>query len=586
MKNKLFLGKPLSFFALVLPCDPAPAIANTASHFVKYIKEATGSDLKTVNSGEKFEYEICIGQTDRDTEKVIEARNSLKYNGIAIVADKTKIYLTGADVLGTVYSMYTFLEDYLGFRFYANDFHLYKNEYSKDFASDLNYTYSPVFEGRDTDWVDVQYGSAKPYGNEFDLEFCNALKINGYYARYQGDYDRFGGSFRFSGNGAAHTIGGLAESDAMQPCLSDENVFQTVLKNVRKILENEPTAKIVDVSMNDNWEFCKCEKCDALDRAEAPPPYVGQPNPMGTMLSFVNRIAREIKKDYPNVYISTLAYMYTKVPPVTIVPEDNVIIRLCNIECCFAHPLSDPDCSHRGGVNAEYINNLKAWSKLAKKLYIWDYTTNFFNYLHSFPNLHVLWDNIRTFKDNNAVAVFEEGNRDSFKAEFAELRAYLLAKLMWNPHMTKDEYYQMMDEYLQDFYGSAWKYVREYIDITSEAARRNHMGIYSSPYEYLRSESGSEEDDKAFVLKLVDLWNKALECADNDIIRKHIRHARTQAEILYLQKYYNEETDVARADELYSDLEEMKAFCLHEWERHLFPTRENFIKGPAHWVKI
>jgi hypothetical protein len=206
--------------------------------------------------------------------------------------------------------------------------------------------------------------------------------------------------------------------------------------------------------------------------------------------------------------------------------------------------------------------------------------------MHTFPNLHVLWDNIQTFKNHNAVAVFEEGNRDCCKSEFAELRAYLLSKLMWNPNMTKEEYYAIMDEFLADFYGSAAKYVREFIDATSEAAARYHMCIYSSPYEYIKSESGTEEDDKAFLSYLVDLWNKALDAADNDVIRRRVRNARTQTEIFYLQKYYNEATDVERANELYSDFEEMKAFCLHEWERHLFPTRENFIKGPAHWVKI
>ena len=39
--------------------------------------------------------------------------------------------------------------------------------------------------------------------------------------------------------------------------------------------------------------------------------------------------------------MDTLAYRYTRQAPKTIKPADNVIIRLCSIECCFSHPLAE-----------------------------------------------------------------------------------------------------------------------------------------------------------------------------------------------------------------------------------------------------
>jgi hypothetical protein len=61
------------------------------------------------------------------------------------------------------------------------------------------------------------------------------------------------------------------------------------------------------------------------------------------------------------------------------VPRDNVIIRLCSIECNFALPLTDDS-------NKAFQDDIVAWSKLSQRLYIWDYITNFAAYVMPFPN--------------------------------------------------------------------------------------------------------------------------------------------------------------------------------------------------------
>ena len=77
----------------------------------------------------------------------------------------------------------------------------------------------------------------------------------------------------------------------------------------------------------------------------------------------MNRIAKEVAKKFPHVLIDTLAYQYTRKAPNTPVPEPNVIVRLCSIECDFAKPLSDP-------VNAAFDRDLVAWGKLTSRLYM------------------------------------------------------------------------------------------------------------------------------------------------------------------------------------------------------------------------
>ncbi len=576
LSSLTFLGAPLSEYTIVLGSDATEGIKNTTNYFIRYVKEATGAELEIAGEGEVNEYEICIGKTDRETEKVTSAREALTRNGVSVVADGNKIFLTGYGEQGVIYSIYQFLEDYLGFRFYANDYHVAKLEYAKEFPSDLNYTYSPVFIGRDMDWIDVTAGYGKTRYS--DLEYTNALRLNGYWARYGGDYASFGGDLvGCVGHGMANLTGTSASS---QPCLSDENIYQTALANIRKQLAANPNA-IISVEQNDNNEFCKCEKCAAIDMAHS---YDGEnPYPAASLITFVNRLAREIKDEYPNAYLDTLAYGYSKAAPKDITVEDNVIIRLCNIECCFAHPLDDENCTYNDTANSAYMENIGRWSDIAKNLYIWDYTTNFNRYAAPFPNFEVLWENIQTYRDHGAIAVFEEGNRDSQNTEFSDMRAYLLSKLMWNPNMTKDEYNQMMEEYLRDYYGAGWKYIKRFIDLTTKDAQKYHVGIYSDPRDYIRTLANTDASNKEYYESLINLFNKAYNRAESDEQRRHVRHARTQMEYIYLERFYNPETDVERADELYCDFMDMNAYCIKEHYHNLFPRRWKFIQGPDYW---
>ena len=77
---------------------------------------------------------------------------------------------------------------------------------------------------------------------------------------------------------------------------------------------------------------------------------------------------------------------------------------------------------------------------------------------------------MRFYADNNVVSMFPQGNSQGRSGEFGELRSYLLAQLMWNPYMSEEEYNRHMNEFLAAYYGEGWKFVREYIDITTRLA--------------------------------------------------------------------------------------------------------------------
>ena len=138
-------------------------------------------------------------------------------------------------------------------------------------------------------------------------------------------------------------------------------------------MKSLPGYRIFSLSQNDNQAFCECPNCKAIEER-----YGGH---SGLIIWFVNQVADEAQLLFPQKYIGTFAYQYTRKPPVGICPKDNVVVRLCSIECCFAHPIT-AECPQ----NKAFVDDMKAWSKIAPHLFIWDYIVDYAQYMAPWPN--------------------------------------------------------------------------------------------------------------------------------------------------------------------------------------------------------
>ena len=249
-----------------------------------------------------------------------------------------------------------------------------------------------------------------------------------------------------------------------QLCLTNETVLQIVKDSVAALFERNPDANIVSVSQDDNQQYCQCPKCAKIDAEEG--------SPAGTMIRFVNAVAAE----FPDKMISTLAYQYTRKPCQT-KPADNVLITLCSIECDRSGPIEEK-CN-------DFAEDLVGWSKLTDNIRIWDYTTQFTNYLAPFPNLHTLQPNIQFFLQNNAKWIFEQHSNNP--SELFELRSYLQAKLLWNPYANLDS---LLVAFTNGYYEEAGAYVHQYVrEIHREIQKDSafFLFLYGDPSEAFES---------------------------------------------------------------------------------------------------
>ncbi|MBP5760910.1 MAG: DUF4838 domain-containing protein, partial [Verrucomicrobia bacterium] len=174
------------------------------------------------------------------------------------------------------------------------------------------------------------------------------------------------------------------------------------------------------------------------------------------LIDLVNYVADAINDEFPNTIVETLPYQYTRSAPKSIFPHNNVMIRLCSIECSFNYLLDSE-------VNKSFADDVRDWSKIAPTLFIWNYVTDFSKYYLPQPNWEALPGDIRFLLDHKVRGLFEQGSSGPRKiADLPELRAYLLSRLMWDPSQDENA---IIAEFLNGFYGPAAIEMLQYVDL-------------------------------------------------------------------------------------------------------------------------
>lgn len=445
--------------------SPGPAVAYAAEELQRFLWEATGLKLSLATKVDRKDRHLFVGPSAALRESPAGfGVEGLGPEDLRIVIRDGAIALAGGGPRGTLYAVYTFLEDHLGVRFLTADHTHVPRVGAWRVVGPVDRTFRPPFAMR---WS--YYGEVNR-----DPVFAARLRVN----TVTGD-PKLGGktgiqniSHSFLAQIPSQTYGkehpeyyclidgkrrAEVGSDAYdnEPCLSNPDVLRIVTEAVLAEIERHPGASNVSVSQNDNNKYCRCEKCAAIDEREG--------TPMGSILTFVNAVADVVAKRHPGVDVGTLSYWYSRKPPRTIEPRPNVQIQLCSIECCLIHPIDDPACPK----NVEFCQDLRGWGKLSKNVSIWNYNTNFSNYLLPCPNLRVIEPNVRFFVANQAKGVFMQAPGNARSAELSELRNYLIASLIWDPGRSGE---RLVDEFLSLHYGRATPPIRRYVSLIHDTA--------------------------------------------------------------------------------------------------------------------
>ena len=499
-------------YRIVVSAQAIPSERYAAEELQTYLQKATGVRLAIVNDGEpSTAREILVGESKRLQElKVSLPGAKLGSDGFILRTQGGRLIIAGGKPRGTLNGVYTFLEEQIGVRWFTPELEKVPGT-NRLLVAAQDRTHVPVLEYREVFWTEMMRNADfaarhRQNGNHYQL----AEKHGGRFAVYHPFVHSFDalvppGLFKDHPE-YFPLIDGQRKGGYVQRCLTNPDVLKMSKERVRQWIKDNPQATIISVSQNDTFNYCHCEKCKAIDDAEG--------TPCATLLNYVNAIAEDIEKDYPHVRIDTLAYQYTRTPPKTIRPRANVIIRLCSIECCFAHPLDA--CPSE--ANRRFRDDIIAWQPVAPLLYIWDYTPNFAHYLQPFPNFDSLQANVRFFVNHRVKGLFEQGNYSpGGNGEMGPLRSYLLAKLLWNPETDLERHKQ---EFLAAYFDTAAPKINAYLDVMQRQVRdgKAHAHIFDS--------TKSAYLNDAFVTEADAILAEAEQAAGNDVVRDRVRVAR------------------------------------------------------------
>jgi len=526
--------------AVVVATNADECVKYAASELQKYTKQMTGVELPIFDEAAQPPPVKAVVLDVSTHER--RAGDSAPYHADAfrLCASNGNLRITGASSRGVLYGVYDLLERFGGCDWFAPWCEKVPERTTFEVPSNLDFADSPAFDARYASWRHVHTRRDRA-----SRDFAAKMRFNSSAeARYGGSAVKYAKGlawdnaigriippkdyFKMHPEWYSEINGRRVDND-WQPCCMNKELAAFVAERVKEYFRAEPDADACSIAQMDNGRPCQCAACKVCAKEEG--------SMSGPNILFANAVADEVGKEFPGKLITTFAYKHTRHAPRHIRPRDNVMVVFCSYECSFAGPFEN--AHHKN--TARFCDDLRAWGRICRNIRLYDYCTNFRNYLFPFPNITGLAPNYRLFRDCGTRWLGSQGGGDGFHAEFAELKCYLQSKLMWNPDQ---EVEPLVDRFLKGYYGDAAPFVKDYIgriygrfglstgnDDPDPDAEPAWAGIYAENVPL----------SETFIDEALAIWKKAEEAVKNDPVALY--NVRTgELPLLYvrLKRLYEE----------------------------------------------
>ena len=440
----------------------------------KYLEKITGGKMP---SGTQNSLSITLA-TVKNAAAVLpeDMVSQLKENGhgeaFYIRISPAGIYIGGNTPQGVLYGVFTFVEKYLGVRW----FHAGKDgEHCPKTASitlaSCNDFQFPAFTRRSAGgW----HGSVAPWdiGDYHIWQIRNKMQVRTPQMNQKNvektDERLFGNMKREYGN---HMTFLQAVPDRLfkthpeyfplqkgkrtlvqrsQRCLSNPEVQKKVIDyGVRKGREGD----LFGVGFHDSIHtWCECENCIRMGTCN------GKYSLSNIAHKFAADMTKKILQACPDAG-GQRALIYANFRELPDDPsiryDERVMVLYCSHGRCYVHPLNSPGTS----CNTKFLRDIKEWKKRCPYMGIYDY----YAYSNSpyCPLEYILAEDLKYYYHTLNLRAFYDDNTNK-KLPITESNwqfHYVLAKLLWNPDLDMDK---LMDETYTLYYGKAAPIMKKY----------------------------------------------------------------------------------------------------------------------------
>jgi hypothetical protein len=526
-----------SDYAVVLAKDATELETKAAADLTEYLKKVTGAELPQVKEGEMLPkaHGIYVGQTLFALQSGLDFREFTDEE-YAIKTIGENLVITGNRPNGSWNAVCHFLQRQLGCRFFSWDCEVVPRRETLPLTG-IDVRRMPSFAGRLISIHPWDFG----YTPETNKK-ANAFMFRNFSNHYRSRFDR--GITRNSENSTAlrchnsffwvdprvyakdhpeyfsrkyspEELARMKDKDQSgQVCWTNHDVWEITLNKLREViksdraeLKNGEWPTVYQLSQNDVPDYCQCPKCAAVTKAEG--------SFAGPQLMYVNYVAENIAKEYPDVKIMAFAYVGTEDAPKTIRPAKNVIIQWCDLYTrsdCY-RPLTSK-------FNAAQKARLDQWVRIGVELAVWDYWNMgiaegpYFNPPRVETIIDAIAPDLRYFRESGVTGAYAEAEFcQKHPQNFIDLQYYLGFQMMAD--VTQDEE-KIIAEYMAGYYGSAAPAMTEFLMLLRQAVKAE-----KEPLFYIYNPNRSYTDG-AFLEKCYRLLKKALVAApaDSDYARR------------------------------------------------------------------
>ncbi len=578
-----------SQYVIVKGADASPSENTAALKLQSYLKQISGVELSIITDASAAiptDKEIIVGKTNREGAAYTMDRAALGDDGFIIKTVGQNIVIVGGELRGTLYGVFDFLQKFLGCKWLSSTAVIIPENEVVAVPAAIDVREIPAFVFR-APTVVYNMTSINP-------DYALANKINGLVpsvrsAEYGGMIANYPGHtaalivppevyFADHKDYYAKTETGERISD--NPCLSNEEVIQIYIDYAKNRIQTNPNLISITMGLNDSDVTCHCDACEAI--------YAEEGANAGTLIRLLNRVAEEIRPLSPDVKLLTFAYAGTVEAPKTVCDE-NIIIYYCPIGMCYAHPLQECDYD----ISKDTCRQLVDWGKVTNNIYIFEYPMNYSEQALPYAKYDAVQKNIKFYYENHASGLFNcaVSNCDP---NFFVLDNYIYAKLLWDPYADMEK---IMTEFMTDYFGDGWQYVREYLRMVSEECNgKSFLGVQMHAVCVSgATEAGNISMGKDQVAYCNQLWATAKALAKKDWQVTNLRSCEISWRTWKSDNFAGEYTlfqfpskRYAENDRLFADIYEL-GVTQHD-EGSVFVSKEEFEKldldrlNPTFWT--
>lgn len=225
-----------------------------------------------------------------------------------------------------------------------------------------------------------------------------------------------------------------------QFCFSSEAFYNQLHDYIVDNFSSDPSEGMkFMIAPNDNLISCTCNQCRAAGNTPT--------NAASAVVLLLNKLAKEFR--HHQFY--TIRYHSVNQPPVFSL-EPNAGIFFSSINLPKSTKIKDNSALQR------FNKEIQAWKPKAKEIFLWDYSSNFDDYLTPLPSLSVLKAQLQAYKKEGVKGVFLNASGYDYSS-FDDVKTYVAAALMINSDL---DIAVLIDKYFKKFYPKSHQLLSTY----------------------------------------------------------------------------------------------------------------------------